>query len=93
MSNMRSPGQVGYEKYAECGANPWKMFDGRPMPTWDEMAHTEAGRETRRRWEDVTQADLRDFVRWFRKHNRKPSVLSDVEINDMIHEYVSELSR
>ena len=46
---MNGYGRVAYETYGESGG--WRTFDGRPMPTWDDLALTLSGRETRRRWE------------------------------------------
>ncbi len=47
-------GQIGYEAYGE--AAEWKTFDGRPMPTWEQLQATETGRETCRRWEVAAAA-------------------------------------
>jgi hypothetical protein len=44
-----SYGQIGYEAYGEAAG--WRTFDGRPMPTWSELAIHPAGLETQRRWE------------------------------------------
>lgn len=54
--NERSLGQVGYDAYGKTA--DWKTFDGRPMPTWEQLGATEAGRETRRRWEVAANAVL-----------------------------------
>ena len=47
-------GQIGYEAYGEAAG--WKTFDGRPMPTWEQLQATETGRETCRRWEVAAAA-------------------------------------
>jgi hypothetical protein len=47
-------GQIGYESYGATGG--WKTFDGRPMPSWDELGRTDTGRDTRRRWEIAARA-------------------------------------
>ena len=47
-------GQIGYEAYGEAAG--WKTFDGRPMPTWEQLQATENGRETCRRWEVAAAA-------------------------------------
>lgn len=55
--STKTLGQVGYEAYGET-AKPesWKTFDGRPMPTWDELSEKDTGRETQRRWEVSAEA-------------------------------------
>jgi integrative and conjugative element protein (TIGR02256 family) len=50
----RMYGQIGYEAYGEAAG--WKTFDGRPMPTWEQLQATETGRETCRRWEVAAAA-------------------------------------
>lgn len=55
----KTPGQIGYEAYGGCGTRthePWKTFDGRPMPTWNDLGETESGRSTRERWEAAAMA-------------------------------------
>ncbi len=47
-------GKIGYEAYGEAAG--WKTFDGRPMPTWEQLQATETGRETCRRWEVAAAA-------------------------------------
>jgi len=54
---VRSLGQVGYEAYGATAE--WKTFDGRPMPTWDDLGKTDTGRETQRRW-DVAALAIRE---------------------------------
>lgn len=53
---MKSLGQIGYEAYGEkAGAHgPWKTFDGRPMPKWEELSG-EAGELTKTRWEEAAR--------------------------------------
>jgi hypothetical protein len=53
-------GRIGYDAYGET-AN-WKTFDGRPMPTWDELSETETGRETQRRWHMAARAILLNAI-------------------------------
>ena len=52
MSDMKTLGQVGFEKYGDTAgiAGPWKTFDGRDMPRWDEL-EGDAGEVTKLRWE------------------------------------------
>lgn len=47
-------GQVGYEAYGDTAE--WRTFDGRPMPTWEELGATKTGQETQRRWEVAARA-------------------------------------
>ena len=54
MEERRVLGQCGYEAYGETAG--WKTFDGRPMPTWEELGLTDTGQETRRRWEVAARA-------------------------------------
>lgn len=65
METTKTLGQVGYDAYAETAGG--KTFDGRPMPTWEQLGETPTGQETRRRWEvsadairaaDVSTRDL-----------------------------------
>lgn len=51
-----SLGEIGYEAYGNAGS--WLTFDGRRMPRWPELAASEAGMETRRRWEEAAKAIL-----------------------------------
>jgi hypothetical protein len=51
---MTTPGQIGYDAYG--GAANWRTFDGRPMPTWEQLGATDTGRETQRRWEVAADA-------------------------------------
>lgn len=51
---MKSLGQVGYEAYGALAS--WKTFDGRSMPTWEQLGETDTGRETQRRWEGAALA-------------------------------------
>jgi hypothetical protein len=44
-------GQEGYEEYLRSGPKPGQTFDGRPMPSWDDLESTEAGKVTKARWE------------------------------------------
>lgn len=46
---MKTIGQIGFDAYGEAAG--WVTFDGRPMPTWEQLGATPAGLETRRRWE------------------------------------------
>lgn len=48
MSTTKTLGQIGYESYGEAAG--MKTFDGRPMPTWEDLQKTETGLETCRRW-------------------------------------------
>jgi hypothetical protein len=50
----RSPGQVGYEAYA--AHTDGKTFDGRPMPTWDEVVRS--GTKVAGAWEAAASAIL-----------------------------------
>jgi hypothetical protein len=51
-TDRESFGQIGYEAYGETAQPlPWTTFDGRPMPTWEQLGATGTGMETRRRWE------------------------------------------
>lgn len=51
-------GQIGYEAYGEHPGpgGPYTTFDGRPMPKWEELPATEAGRLTQARWETAAAA-------------------------------------
>lgn len=49
LEEMITLGQIGYEAYGQTAG--WKTFDGRAMPTWDELGKTDSGKETQRRWE------------------------------------------
>jgi len=51
-------GQIGYEAYGSAAG--WKTFDGRPMPTWEQLGGTDVGRETQRRWECAATAIVLD---------------------------------
>ena len=53
---MKSLGEIGYNAYGEkAGAHgPWKTFDGRPMPKWEELSG-EAGELTKARWEEAAR--------------------------------------
>jgi len=53
-------GRVGYEAYGETAG--WKTFDGRPMPSWDELGASDTGKETQRRWEVAAKAILKEGV-------------------------------
>jgi hypothetical protein len=53
---MQTSGQIGYEAYGETAS--WKTFDGRPMPTWEQLGESGGGLETQRRWEVSAQAIL-----------------------------------
>lgn len=46
--------QIGYEAYGAAAG--WKTFDGRPMPTWEDLGMLPHGAETRRRWEVAAAA-------------------------------------
>src|SRR5690606_15464321 len=37
-ANITTLARIAYEAYDKAGPNPGKTFDGRPMPTWDELA-------------------------------------------------------
>jgi len=50
----KSHGRVGYEAYG--AAADWTTFDGRPMPTWEQLGETGTGMETRRRWDMAASA-------------------------------------
>lgn len=52
MSDMKTLGQLGFEKYGDTAgiAGPWKTFDGRDMPRWEELQGG-AGELTKWRWE------------------------------------------
>lgn len=39
--------------YNSCGPNPWKTFDGRPVPQWDEL-----GAQVQGKWIAVALAAL-----------------------------------
>lgn len=52
----KSYGQIGYEAYGETAG--WTTFDGRPMPSWEQLGDSPGGRETRRRWDVAAQAVL-----------------------------------
>ena len=47
----KSLGQEGYEAYLLAGPYPGETFDRRPMPSWEDLDLTEAGRITKARWE------------------------------------------
>lgn len=49
--SAKSLGQEGYEAYLQAGPNPGRTYNDLPMPTWDDLDTTEAGRITRVRWE------------------------------------------
>lgn len=57
-------GQVAFESYGEePGAHgPWKTFDGRTMPTWEQL-QGEAGELTKRRWEVGVGAAVEEHER------------------------------
>ncbi len=45
-------GQIAYEAHGQTARPvPWQTDNGQPIPSWEELANTEAGQETRRRWE------------------------------------------
>jgi hypothetical protein len=46
---MKTLGQIGYDIYGEI-AN-WITYDGKSMPSWDDLSNTDAGKETQRRWQ------------------------------------------
>lgn len=52
--SLRSAGQVGYEAYAAHTGG--KTFDGRPMPTWDEVKAS--GTKVAGAWEAAAAAIL-----------------------------------
>lgn len=56
-----TPGQIGYDAYG-AAAN-WLTYDGRPMPMWEHLGTSDAGRETQRRWEVAADAIGRAAVR------------------------------
>jgi hypothetical protein len=53
MTEQRSLGRAGYDAYGECpnAHGPWKTYDGREMPTWDQLSESDRGQETQMRWE------------------------------------------
>jgi hypothetical protein len=55
---IKTLGEIGYEAYGNDPGpqGPWTTFDGRPMPRWEELSGTEAGRYTQKRWEAAGQA-------------------------------------
>ena len=36
--NNKAPGQTSFEAYNEAGANPGKTYDGKPVPTWENLS-------------------------------------------------------
>ena len=46
-------GAIGYAAYDASGPNPGKTWDGKPMPSWDELKDPQkhpVGMQTRERW-------------------------------------------
>ena len=68
---IKSIGEIGYEAYGEHAGpgGPYTTFDGRPMPKWDELSATEAGKLTQARWESAAQA----IATAIREHSNAPS--------------------
>lgn len=75
-----SPGQIGYDAYGAAAG--WKTFDGRPMPTWQDLQATETGRETCRRWDAAAKAIIVDF--FVKPEERGEAGLSPPEFIGMI---------
>ena len=46
--------KIGYEAYR--AASGGTTFDGRPMPTWEELEQLPHGARTRRLWADAAEA-------------------------------------
>ena len=42
---MKTPGQIGYEAYSRFTGG--KTWDGKPMPTWEEVCARDAERGTK----------------------------------------------
>lgn len=62
MSNdTKTFGEVAFNAYGDMAgiAGPWKTFDGRDMPKWDDLAGP-AGELTKARWEEAAKAVLRE---------------------------------
>lgn len=59
MSDTKTFGQIGFDAYGEmAGAHgPWKTFDGRAMPKWEELTGP-VGELTKARWEEAAKAIL-----------------------------------
>lgn len=56
MDNRPYFGKIGYEAYGAAAG--WKTFDGRPMPTWEQLGQSKGGLETQRRWDVAACAVL-----------------------------------
>ncbi len=53
--------KIGYEAYREASGGT--TFDGRPMPTWEELGQLPHGARTRRLWGEAAAAMISNFVR------------------------------
>ena len=53
---VMSKGEQGYIAYGNAGN--WQTFDGRDMPSWEQLSDSPGGRETQRRWEVAAEAIL-----------------------------------
>lgn len=87
-------GQIGYDRYLASGPNPGRTFNNLPMPTWEELDLTEAGRITSARWEKagediagevllngVPAANLDQVMARYRQRSDPPAPDSETEQN------------
>lgn len=47
-----------FDAYNEAGPNPWKTFDGRPVPTWMELND-----QVRGKWQAAALAAVKAVAR------------------------------
>lgn len=55
-------GEIGFDAYGGAGPDPWKTYNGMPMPRWPSLGETPAGLITRERWAAAAQAEITAFL-------------------------------
>lgn len=48
--------QALFEAYNESGPNPWKAYDGKPVPTWEQLPSLPHGPQVMAKWKAVADA-------------------------------------
>jgi hypothetical protein len=66
MTDEKTLGQVGFDAYGNAGSQPWKTFDGRPMPRWHELEYPQ-GALTKARWQAAADAIAEAHERWLER--------------------------
>lgn len=58
MMNLEETARAAFDAYNEHGPNPWKTFDGRDVPRWEQLND-----DVRAKWTAAVRATIVVFLR------------------------------